>query len=906
MTAGQLRKKYLEFFKSKKHRVVESDSLVPKDDPTVLFTPAGMNQFKKEFLGFDSGFKRATTSQRCLRTDDLDKVGKTAVHHTCFEMLGNFSFGDYFKKEAISWAWEFLTKELKIPVEMLWVSVYQDDDESYDIWKDVIRIPERKIIRLGDKHNFWPAEAKAKGPNGPCGPCSEIFFDFGKDVGCGEPACDPTCSCGRFAEIWNLVFTQFNRKEGGFLEPLPKNNIDTGMGLERLAAVMQGKHSNFETDLFAPIVKEIVSGEQRIRISEDRALVYAIADHIRAVVFCIYDGVLPSNESRGYIVRKIIRKSVLHLRALGIIQPFLNRLVPVVAGVMKEPYPELAGRQEDIAQVILAEEKSFFEILSSYKTLVGRALESIIALAKNDKVSATALQSPFCVSGNTANSIAIKVVQLQDTHGIPIELSEEEIEDVLLKVVGAMLSHDETYNKTKENEINKIKLLSRSQSTMKGDVFALKDLDYGSKETKFLGYEDFQTKAKIVKILKSGEEAKKISKGEEAQIVMDKSVFYAESGGQVGDKGVLVKGKNIFEVTDTAKIGKIILHIGRVKEGVFKKSDPVSAKIDMQRRLAIARNHTATHILQSALRKVLGAHIKQQGSLVAEDRLRFDFTHFKGLDKEELNRVEELVNDTILDNHELEKKEMALAQARKSGALAFFGEKYDSKVRVVSIGEVSKEFCGGTHLDSTGQIGFFKIVREGSVAQGVRRIEAVTGKEAYKAVKQEEEVISEAASVLNTAEDKVIPELQKKLARIKELEKQLNSVKADTLKSSVDNCINNAENINGINLVVTVAPDANSVRKSVDLIKEKAGSNTIVYSTTANSLDMQIFSAVGVTPDLVEKGVDASELIKGIASELGGSGGGRKDFAQAGGKSPEKSESALQKFRDLIRSLKIG
>ncbi|MCX5705142.1 MAG: alanine--tRNA ligase [Candidatus Omnitrophica bacterium] len=874
MTADQLRNKYLEFFKSKRHRVLDSDSLVPKDDPTVLFTPAGMNQFKKEFLGFNSGFKRATTSQRCLRTDDLDKVGKTAVHHTCFEMLGNFSFGDYFKKEAISWAWEFLTQELRIPKDLLWVSVYQDDDESYDIWKDVIRIPERKIIKLGDKDNFWPAEAKTKGPNGPCGPCSEIFFDFGKDVGCGEVACDPACSCGRFAEIWNLVFTQLNRKESGLLEPLPNKNIDTGMGLERLAAVMQGKHSNFETDLFAPIVKEIMSGSQRIRISEDRALVYAIADHIRAVVFCIYDGVLPSNESRGYIVRKIIRKSVLHLRALGIKQPFLNKLVPVVALVMKESYPELTGRQEDIAQIVLSEEKNFISTLETSESLFKEKF---------------AKQSDAEVIGKLAFT-------LHDTYGIPLDLTKDWLDKHNLKF------SQQAFDKELEEQKNRSKL----QSSMKGDVFALKDLDYGTKETKFLGYEDFQTKAKIVKILKSGVEAKKISKGEEAQIVMERSVFYAESGGQEGDKGVLVKGKNIFEVTDTAKIGKIILHIGRVKVGVFKKSDLVSAKIDGERRLAIARNHTATHILQSALRKVLGVHVKQQGSLVAEDRLRFDFTHFKGLDKEELNRVEELVNDNILDNHELQKKEMAVAQARKSGALAFFGEKYEGKVRVVSIGEVSKEFCGGTHLDSTGQIGFFKIVREGSVAQGVRRIEAVTGKEAYKVVKQEEEVISEAASVLNTAEDKVIPELQKKLARIKELEKQLNSVKADTLKSSVDNCINNAENINGINLVVTVAPDANSVRKSVDLIKEKAGSNTIVYCSTANSLDMQIFSAVGITPDLVLKGVDASELIKGIASELGGSGGGRKDFAQAGGKSPEKSESALQKFRNLIRSLKIG
>jgi alanyl-tRNA synthetase len=539
---------------------------------------------------------------------------------------------------------------------------------------------------------------------------------------------------------------------------------------------------------------------------------------------------------------------------------------------MKEPYPELTGRQEDIAQMILSEEKNFISTLETSQALF------------KEKFSG---QSDIEALGRIAFT-------LHDTYGIPLELTKD-----WLGKHGMKLSQ-KAFDKELEEQKNRSKL----QSSMKGDVFALKDLDYGIKETKFLGYDDFETKAKIAKILKLGAEAKKISKGEEAQIALDKSVFYAESGGQVGDKGILVKGKNIFEVTDTVKIGKIILHIGKVKAGVFKKSDLVSAKIDLARRLAVARNHTATHILQSVLRKVLGAHVKQQGSLVAEDRLRFDFTHFKGLDREELNRVEELVNDSILDNHQLQKKEMALAQAKKSGALAFFGEKYEGRVRVVSIGEVSKEFCGGTHLDSTGQIGFFKIVREGSVAQGVRRIEAVTGKEAYKAVKQEEDVISEAASALNTVEDKVIPELQKKLARIKELEKQLNSAKADTLRSSVDNVVNAAQVINGINFINTVNIDVDATRKAVDLLKQKVTANTIFASSTGTNLTGQVYLVIGVTQDLVDKGVDAGALIRQVAPLIGGSGGGRKDFAQAGGKDPEKLEETLEKLKGIIAGLK--
>lgn len=872
MKADILRERFLNFFKSKKHKIAESDSLVPRDDPTVLFTPAGMNQFKKEFLGFDSGFKRAATSQRCLRTDDLDKVGRTNVHHTLFEMLGNFSFGDYFKEDAILWAWEFLTKELKIKEEKLWVSVYKDDGEAYKIWKDKVRIPECKIIKLGDKENFWPSEAKEKGPNGPCGPCSEIFFDFGKDTGCGKADCSPACSCGRFSEVWNLVFTQFNRKEGGLLEPLPNKNIDTGMGLERLAAVMQAVKSNFETDLFRPLIKEITSGIKQKELIQ-KELVWAIADHVRAVVFAIYDGVLPSNESRGYIVRKIIRKSVLHLNSMGVKSPFLYKLVPVVAQMMKVPYSELSERKENIAEIVLAEEKNFISVLNSSEALF------------KENFSAISVDSPI--------EAAHAVFTLYDTYGIPLEITQDWVRKHNYKIDQAEL------NKKIEEQKNRSKL----QSAMKGDVFGAKDLTLGIKETKFSGYKEISVKAKVIRIIKDGNEVKKVNKGDDVSIILDKSSFYAESGGQVGDIGELIKGKNIFEVLDTKKNGKVIVHAGRVKEGSFKKNDLLSAVVNLERRLSIARNHTATHLLQAALRNVLGAHVQQQGSLVAEDRLRFDFTHFKGMDKTELSRVEELVNGFIINNFIIEVKQKNLREAKKAGALAFFAEKYDNKVRVVSIDEISSELCGGTHLDYTGQIGLFKIVQEGSVASGVRRIEAATGTFAYKIIREEEDALSDISSVLDVPRQKLLQELEKRNARLKELEKQLNSQKLDSLKDGLDKMIQEAEIIKDIKVILSEQDNLNMdlLRKNVDLIKEKTASAVIALGSKSQDKALLV---MGVTEDLCQKGLDASKLIRDVSGFIGGSGGGRKDFAQAGGNKPENFSQAFDKLKEIIRDLK--
>ena len=858
MKADILREKFLSFFKARAHKVIVSDSLIPGDDPTVLFTPAGMNQFKREFLGYDAGYKRAATSQRCLRTDDLDKVGKTTGHHTFFEMLGNFSFGDYFKQEAIAWAWEFLTKELKLKPDVLWVSVYEQDDEAYKIWIEKIGIPAGKIVKLGQKENFWPSNAVLDGPNGPCGPCSEIFYDFGKDKGCQKPGCSPSCSCGRFVEIWNLVFTQFNRKEDATLQPLPNKNIDTGMGLERLAAVMQGAPNNFETDLFQPLLKEI---RAEIPQSKDKfGLIYAVADHIRAAVFAIYDGALPSNEGRGYVIRKIIRKSILHLRTLGIEKPFLYKLVPVVAEIMKAPYPLLHDRREEIAAMILGEERNFINTLSTAPAVFKEKFS--VFIKKPDP------QQAGCVA-----------FEVYDTYGIPMELTRDWLDKQKIRV------SEDAFNR----EMEKQKTRSKLKSTMKGDVFDAKALGLTLAATKFLGYKENEARAKVVKIIKDGKEVKKINKGESADVVLDQTPFYAESGGQVGDTGVIIKAKNTFVVDDAKKSGKATLHIGKVKEGSLKIGDLVTARINTERRLSIARNHTATHLLQAALRKALGAHVQQQGSLVAEDKFRFDFTHFKAVDREELEAIENTVYGFIINDMPVNTKQMPLTTAKKSGALAFFGEKYESKVRVISIGDVSKEFCGGTHLKNTGQIGYFKILKEGSVASGVRRIEGTTGTFARAAVNQER--------------DNLAQEIERLRLRVKEIEKQKSGAKTSALKDSAVNLLDKAETINNIKVITWKENDLDmpALRSAVDAIKQKASNTVACLGSAAQGRGILV---LGVTDDLCKKGLDASKMIAAVSAHIGGSGGGRTDFAQAGGGKPEGLEKAFEEVKKIIGELK--
>ncbi|MFZ5800325.1 MAG: alanine--tRNA ligase [Candidatus Omnitrophota bacterium] len=876
MTANELRKSFLDFFGSKGHRIVESDTLVPKEDPTVLFTSAGMNQFKKHFLGLVTDFKRAASCQKCLRTDDLERVGKTAFHHTFFEMLGNFSFGDYFKEEAISWAWEFLTQILKISQDQLWVSVYVEDREAYRIWKDKIGVPTAKIIRLGDKENFWPSEAKTKGPNGPCGPCSEIFFDYGEDIGCKKPDCSPACSCGRFSEVWNLVFTQFNRNDDGQLEPLPSKNIDTGMGLERLTAVMQGVMNNFDTDLFNPILDSIIT-ELRVlngKVSAEWRLTSgrALSDHIRAVVFAISDGVLPSNEERGYVVRKLIRRSIMLAREAGAQRPFLYKLVASVAGVMRQPYPELLQRREDIAQIIKREEESFEKVL---REEIPELKEKILAAKER-----------FKEVGSLAEELGRIAFGAYDTSGVPLTVTETLAAELRLPSPSIA-----TFNELMEQQKNR----SRQASAMSGEVFCAGALRLELPPTEFLGYQTLECGAKILKIIPGRPPA-------EVLLVLDRTPFYAEAGGQVGDSGMIVKPGAKMEVVDTRRIEKVFIHSCRILDGDFKVNDEVRAVVDKARRLSIARNHTATHLLQAALRKVLGEHVQQQGSLVSEDKLRFDFTHFKDIAKEQLFRIEELVNEYILNNDALTVKEMTLAQARQTGALAFFAEKYDEMVKVVSVADYSAELCAGTHLAATGQIGVFKLTGESAIAQGIRRVEAVTGLAAYQRMRKKEEALEIISQDLKVEEDKIPAQLMKMHAKIKDLNKKLTDAKLIVLKNSLADLLAKAKTVAAAKVVVEKFSDADFdfLRLAADLFRANLKSGAIILGSIFEDKALLV---VSITDDLTKKGWDAGKIIKEIAKVVGGTGGGRPQMAQAGGSQTLRLDEALSKATEIISNL---
>ena len=844
MKSDELRAKFLEFFQSQRHKILPSDSLVPGGDPTVLFTSAGMNHFKKQFLGQDVIYPRVATCQKCLRTGDLDNVGVTCGHHTFFEMLGNFSFADYFKKEAIEWAWEFFTNQLGIPEEKLWVSTYQDDAEAYIIWRDRIKVPQDKIVKLGDKENFWPSQAKEKGPNGPCGPCSEIFFDQGREVGCGRKECGPACECNRFLEVWNLVFTQFERKPDGALTDLPHKNIDTGMGLERLAAVMQGVLSNFQTDLFQPLIKatEEICGS---RLSQDnRPAFYAVSDHIRAITFAICDGVMPSNEERGYVIRNLIRRTLQHGRNLGVKKTFLYKLVPSVASVMRNPYPELEKRREEIALIIKTEEEKFLETLD-------QVLPKFIEILK-DSAQKGKREIPAEI-----------VFKFRDTYGLPW--------DVMDAAFAGTGTH--CVMETVEDLIDEQRSRSRGQSQISDSIF--------TKERAFRGKGTFsrdtcELETEVVDV------QQKAPDGKELEIVLAQTPFYPEQGGQVGDSGWLITKDTQVTVYDTKKIGDTIVHCATIDKGRINIADRVVASIDKKRRLAIARNHTATHLLQAALRKVLGQHVRQQGSLVSNDRLRFDFTHFKALDKRELERAEEAVNAYIRNNDRVNSEEMPLDKAKSSGALAFFGEKYGEKVRVVSIGDYSKEFCGGTHLEHPGEIGLFKIVSESSVASGIRRIEAVTGDFAYAKLKEESDVLGKISRMLGVPKEKAGERLEGLLSQVKVLSRRLGQVQSRLLESSLDGIVNSAEVIGGKKVIYKFMDgyDVDSLRKTVDLIKHKSPNSVIALTALVNG---KLFLAAGITDDLVRQGLDAGETIKKVAPMLGAKGAGRPDFAQAGG-----------------------
>jgi len=869
MTTNDIRTKFLNFFKSKGHSIIASDSLVPKDDPTVLFTTAGMQQFKPQFLGHIDGFTRAATCQKCLRTDDLDVVGKTDFHHTFFEMLGNFSFGDYFKKEAIHWAWEFLTRELGIPSQKLWVSVYKEDDEAYNIWLNEIKVSANKIVKLGDKSNFWPSNARLNGPNGPCGPCSEIFYDYGVNPDCSKgDQCDPDCSCGRFSEVWNLVFTQFNRKDGGVLEPLPAKNIDTGMGLERLAAVVQGKKSNYDTDNFAAILKVIkdtfADNGAKATTSEYRI----IADHIRAVTVGIADGVMPSNEGRGYVMRKlIVDMSDLAILA-GIEKPVIHTLVDIVIERLGDSYSELLGKANEIKELIKRIEEGFIKIRKEKLPELDKQIAEIVKLQDRQE---------------RVTKLGKLLFLYRDTHGLTYDTMYQVVLSHYLQNTEDVLAMSEIYVDLMKQQQER----SRAGSKMTGDVFVTQDFTLNLPKTEFLGYQETKSGAEVLKVLNDKGEIYEAYQGQAVKVILNRTPFYAEAGGQVGDSGYLLAPNGKMRVTDTQKTNDIYIHIGVIEHGGIKTGDKLVVSVDGPRRNSIMRNHTATHLLQAALRETLGSHIKQQGSLVEEGRLRFDFTHPVGVKPDEMQKIENRLNDFISRADKVTTEVLALEEAKKKGALAFFAEKYGQTVRVVSIGDYSREFCGGTHVTSTGEIEAMKITSEGSVAQGIRRIEAVTGK-------------SKVQEFLNKKQDELaaIEEAQRKK------QEELNAQKAnfDRIKSSIDGIIDSAENIKGVSVVSYYLKDGDiqTLRKVSDLFKQKLSSAVVVLGTSGTNTVSLIISA---SDDVVAKGVRANELISKVGPLIEGSGGGRPNMAQAGGKAVNKLSEAMDKAKELIKQV---
>jgi alanyl-tRNA synthetase len=871
MLTNDLRKKYLEFFKKKNHKVFPSDSLIP-DDPSVLFTSAGMNQFKPYFLGEKKDVTCAVSCQKCLRTGDLDEVGRTAYHHTFFEMLGNFSFGDYFKKEAIEFAWEFITKELNIKKEVLWVSVYKDDGEAYGIWKNHIQIDENRIVRLGEDKNFWPALAPSQGPNGPCGPCSEIFFDNGKNKGCRKDNCNPACDCGRFVEFWNLVFTQFNRVGENKLEPLPQKNIDTGMGLERMASILQQKTSNFEIDILKPAVDFVCDMLKVEKNKKTESLINAIVDHARAATFSICDGVYPSNEDRGYVVRKIIRKALYHAHTLGRKDIFLYTMVDLYAGLMKEPYPEIAAKKDVISKVIQAEEEKFISTLHDAK-LQFFSISENLKKEKADTIPADCL------------------FRLYDTYGLPLELSRDMAESISLKV------DEQGFNELMLEQ----KERSRNRSMFDENIFKAQGLTF-NESTEFLGYENNEANAKILHLFSTENnssiciEKEELKDTVEGIIVMDKTCFYPESGGQLTDKGLITTKEGEFLVEKVFKVQDAILHKGKVTKGIISKVSACLA-IDLKRRQALKRAHTATHLLQAALRKILGAHVAQQGSLVDEDRFRFDFTHFKALTSEEIEELEDCVNGYILNADKVIKEERSYDEAKQTGALAFFKDKYKDKVRVVSIGNYSKEFCGGTHLDLTSEIGTFFIVSESSISSGIRRIEAVVGEKAYDKVKRLEKIVTTTSSTLRCSVE-AVPEVIKQLQdEVKALNDKIKHSNKEKISSKINDILKAKKEISGLSFLAYGFKDIDSgdLVFISDMIRKELGSVFLFLVSESEGKNIFICS---VSEDYAAKQIAANKFVPLFKEELSLKGGGRPTLVQ--GVLTEKRENLLLKVEDCF------
>lgn len=865
---NDLREKYLSFFESKGHLRLKSFSLVPNGDKSLLLINSGMAPMKKYFTGeVTPPSVRVTTCQKCIRTPDLERVGHTARHGTYFEMLGNFSFGDYFKEQAIEWAWEFLTKVLEIPSELLWPSVYEQDDEAYAIWRDKIGVPEEHIVRLGKEDNFW------EHGTGPCGPCSEIYFDRGEKYGCGSPDCKPGCDCDRYMEIWNNVFSQFNNMGDGTYTELEHKNIDTGMGLERLACVMQGVDNMFEVDTIRNILNKVceISGKEYGKDDKSDISIRAVTDHIRASTFMISDGIIPSNEGRGYVLRRLIRRAARHGKLIGIDRPFLSELCDSVIAENKAGYPELVEKEQLIKKVISNEE-------SNFNKTIDQGLNMLNSLMAGGGV----------LSGEDA-------FRLYDTYGFPLDLTK----DILAEK--NMMVDEETFKELMEKQR---KLARSSRKSADAESWKSDGISFdGIPATLFDGYTENSCQAKILDIVVDGEHTVAASEGAKAVIVLDRTVFYGESGGQVGDTGVITADGAEFTVTDTKKTaGGVFTHFGTVSKGTLSTDMTVTAQINTERREAIRRNHTAAHLLQAGLRKVLGTHVEQAGQLVNENTVRFDFTHFSALTSEELDKVSGFVNDAVLSGISVENNEMLIDEARKLGAMALFGEKYGDIVRVVNVKDKSIELCGGTHIDNTAKIGLFHIISESSVAAGVRRIEAVTGYNVLKVISDYKKLAADTAEAMKASSEKDIAKRAAQLMNeLKDTQKQLEKAEAQIAAGKIGGLLEKAAGVNGLRVVSAVLENtpAEELRKTAETLK---ADNADVIALLAAVNDGKLTFCAACGKDAVGKGAHAGNLVKETAKIAGGNGGGKPDIAMAGGKDISKIKEALEAVEDIARS----
>ena len=873
-TAQELRAGFLRYFQDQGHAVVPSAPLIPQADPTLLFTNAGMNQFKRVFLGEETRpFRRAVSVQKCLRAggkhNDLENVGYTRRHHTFFEMLGNFSFGDYFKEDAIHFGWEFLTRTVGLPKDRIWVTVFRDDDDAADLWQRTIGLPESRVVRLGEQDNFWQM-----GDTGPCGPCSEILIDQGAEVGCGRAECAVGCECDRYLEIWNLVFMQYDRDATGTLTPLPNPSIDTGMGLERLAAVAQGVHSNYDSDIFQPLLQAVAQRTKKTYghdASADRSI-RVVADHLRAMTFLVGDGVLPSNEGRGYVLRRILRRAARHGRLLGVHEPFLSALTRSVIGQMQETYTDLPHAAESIALVTEAEEDRFIATLDQGLPIL------------TDMVSAAKQAGRTFLPGED-------VFKLYDTYGFPLDLIAEACRE-------QSMDHDETgFQRALDEQRHR----ARTHATFEvaAPTPVLSDLAGRLARTEFVGYARLESEGIIQAILQGEHLVKEAVAGEEVEVALDVTPFYAAGGGQVGDRGVLVGPGGRVEVTETTKpVGHLFLHKGIVQAGRIVEGERLTAQVDGETRRHAARNHTATHLVHAALRDLLGPHVKQYGSLVAPNRLRFDFAHFTPLSSRALDDIEGMVNDRVRRNDFVQTDVMDLQEAVSSGALAFFGDKYGEQVRVVSIDSFSRELCGGTHCRQTGEIGLFKIVSETGVAAGVRRIEAQTGLGAYDLLKSHEGQIDDLAAILKANRGDVVVKAKKLVAQLKERDQELHALKAKLAVGHGTGAGGQTRTIAGVTVYVQRIDglDIKDLRTAMDSLKQNMKSGVLVLGSAK---DGKASLLVVSTPDVARR-LPAGDLIKPLAAEVGGTGGGRPEMAQAGGNRPEGLDHALEKVFWLV------